>query len=550
MKVLSILHLCLFLLFLNSLGAEKKRPKKDNSFRKGKNTEVLKKPSAPSDLEKKNIEAKEIPKSKENIDLPQIPEEKEAKDILEKKEITESKTVSDPSKEAPKDSNTEIITITPNQAPNPKRKGMLLKPDDPDDMKRWAIVIGVNHYNDIAIGKLSKARNDAKVMGQILKEQGEFEKVFVMTDDLDAKDPLYPTRINIEEKLDNVLAYAKPEDMILFFFSGHGIADPEGNGYVLSVDTVAEKPFYTSVSVNQLVSKLNQKGIKKSLLLLDACRETISSTKGAMKEGLQAEKFENAEVAATFFSTKSGYYSFEDPKSDFGVFTKYLAYALEGKADVNGDGIVSFLELEEYVQKGVNDWSLANNKQQKPYVKYYKEKYGDLPITVRGIREKSLVEQNDYNKTESKIPFVWRSALFPGWGQYYAGSKEKGIIYSVAWVGIFGYFFQSYTKFNSAQSEYNSSFAVPGDGIFLPTYMNVQSKRAELENAQSSVQTAYFLLVGAWLWNMFDASVLTKQEKPKEVISFDFRKEFVPMPNGIHTGAIESRGTVKFNFEF
>ena len=79
--------------------------------------------------------------------------------------------------------------------------------------------------------------------------------------------------------------------------------------------------------------------------------------------------------------------------------------------------------------------------------------------------------------------------------------------------------------------------------------MNVQSKRAELENAQSSVQTAYFLLVGAWLWNMFDASVLTKQEKPKEVISFDFRKEFVPMPNGIHTGAIESRGTVKFNFE-
>lgn len=73
------------------------------------------------------------------------------------------------------------------------------------EMKRRAIVIGVNDYNDVGITDLSKARNDAKIMGQLLTEQGRFEKVFVMTDDLNAKDPLYPSRVNIELKLDKQL---------------------------------------------------------------------------------------------------------------------------------------------------------------------------------------------------------------------------------------------------------------------------------------------------------------------------------------------------------
>lgn len=430
----------------------------------------------------------------------------------------------------------------------PKKKGILLKADDPADMKRWAIVVGINDYNDIAVTDLSKAQNDAKVMGQILEEQGEFEKVFVMTDDLDAKDPLYPTRINIEEKLDSVLSFAGPDDLIVFFFSGHGISDSDGNAYILPVDTIMDKALYTSVSINNLIQKISHKKIKKSLLMLDACRDVLLTSKGSAKEGLQADKFSNAEVGATFFSTKSGYYSFEDPKSDFGVFTKYMAYGMEGKADTNGDGIVSFGELEEYVQNGVNDWSISNNKQQKPFVKYFKEKYGDLPITVKGVREKSLVEQNDYRKNDSKLPYVWRSALVPGWGQYYAGSKLRGSIYFFTSLLLFGNFYSSYTQLNSAQSAYSSAYAIPGS-LFVPTYLNLQAKHSDLDAADSKVQSAYFLLVGAWLWNLFDAGVLTKQEKTLPTVSFDFRKEYIAGSN-FTQGMIESRGIVKLSFEF
>lgn len=456
------------------------------------------------------------------------------------KDATDANKVTDPAKEVKPETPKNTI---------PKKKGILMKPDDPEDMKRWAIVIGVNDYNDLAIGKLSKARNDAKIIGQILTDQGEFTKVFVMTDDLDAKDPLYPTRINIEEKLDNVLSFAGPDDMILFFFSGHGISDPDGGGYILPVDTVLEKPLYTSVRIGALTEKIAQKKIKKSLLLLDACRDTVSSTKAAAsKVGLQSDKFENAEVAATFFSTKSGYYSFEDPKSDFGVFTKYLAYGMEGQADTDNDEIVSFSELEVFVQNGVSAWSLDNGKQQKPFVKYYNEKYGDLPITVKGVREKSRVDSNDFNKSDSRLPFVLRSAVIPGWGQWESGSRPKGAIYFSASLGFVGYFASSYGKLKSAQSSYNSAFSIPGT-MFLPTYMNVQSKHSQLVSAEGRAQTAYILLLGAWLWNVFDAGVLTKSEKPKPTVSFDFRKEYVPS-QGFAQSLIESKATVEISFEF
>ncbi len=55
-------------------------------------------------------------------------------------------------------------------------KGLKLKNlDENNGGKRHAIVVGINNYQDTGISDLSKARNDAKLVGKILREQGEFE---------------------------------------------------------------------------------------------------------------------------------------------------------------------------------------------------------------------------------------------------------------------------------------------------------------------------------------------------------------------------------------
>lgn len=56
-------------------------------------------------------------------------------------------------------------------------KGLKLKDlDENNGGKRHAIVVGINNYQDTGISDLSKARNDAKLVGKILREQGEFEQ--------------------------------------------------------------------------------------------------------------------------------------------------------------------------------------------------------------------------------------------------------------------------------------------------------------------------------------------------------------------------------------
>jgi N-acetylneuraminic acid mutarotase len=255
--------------------------------------------------------------------------------------------------------------------------------------KRWAVCIGIDDYYDDKIANLKKARNDAKALGTVLKGNGQFDYVFVMTDDLEPRDPLFPTKFNIEQKLRNILDFASEKDLVVFSFSGHGISDKSGEGYLVSVDSRMDDKFATSVRVNDVVAKLAKNNVTKTLLLLDACREEMQESKGLSNEGLREARYSEAEVAATFYATKSGMFSYEDKESDFGVFTRFVVDGLLGAADQNTDKIVCFNELEAFVQDRVSDWSIRNGRSQKPYTKIYGERYGDLALSVYDVAKKA-----------------------------------------------------------------------------------------------------------------------------------------------------------------
>lgn len=434
-----------------------------------------------------------------------------------------------------------------------KSKGMKIQDLEDNQGKRYAIVIGINNYKDTAISQLSKARNDAKLVGKILKDEGQFDQVFVMTDDIDPradKDNLYPTKLNIEEKLDSVLRFSNPEDLIVFFFSGHGISDPEENGYLVSVDTVTDKQFNTSVKVNEIVSRFQAKKIKKSLLVLDACRDVLYASKSNSRNSILEKDFSEAEVAATFYSTKAGYYSFEDDETDYGVFTKYLVMGMEGKADVNEDGIVAFSELEQFVQKGVKEWSTKKNKQQKPFTRLHGEKTGDLAITFAPDKDKKSLVDKPLPKLITRGDILFRSTFLPGWGQYYAGSKRKGGILMAGAGAFLGYFAYNVLQLSAAQSKYDSTIVVPGTNLFLPTYLQLQANNSNLASAESNAMTAFGLLAAFWIYNIIDAGAITQLPK-QELFSFGVAPRSTPQSeqNGI-TRSVEQYGFVNYTWRF
>jgi formylglycine-generating enzyme required for sulfatase activity/uncharacterized caspase-like protein len=253
--------------------------------------------------------------------------------------------------------------------------------------KRWAICIGINDYEDKSIIDLKKARNDASELGKVLKAFGQFERVYVMTDDQDPKGEDYPKLINIKRKLDYLKEFIDPADLVLFSFSGHGIANAANEGFLLMADSYREDFYGSSLKVKDIIQWLKNLGVKKSLLLLDACREHFQDGRAVNLNGLKAERFLRAEVGAVFYATKAGWYSYEDAKGNFGVFTRCVIDGLIGRADGNrtggnGDGIVTFSELAAYVEEEVSNWALDESKQQKPYTMILGEKYGDLALSA------------------------------------------------------------------------------------------------------------------------------------------------------------------------
>lgn len=375
--------------------------------------------------------------------------------------------------------------------------------------KRYAILVGINEYSDKNISPLQKARNDAKLIAQIFEEQGQFDEIHLMTDDISPKNPLYPTKSHIEAKIDHVLDYSSPVDTILFFFSGHGISDSAGNGYLLSVDTTIEKSLITSIQVNEIMRKIKARNVGKSILFLDACRDlSNSNSKVFAKDGFKSEKYANGDIPVTFFSTSTGYYSYEDPKSNFGVFTKYLAHGMEGKADTNQDGIVTFSELEEFVQVGVTGWSDQNEKEQKPFVNYHKDKHGKIPITVSVDKVTSLVEENNFPKSNSRLSAVIRSSLVPGWGQWYNGGGEKGLSYFSIFLILLGNSAYQYGPYSNAKANYESTLllpATPGGGdTLLLNYFLFQPKYEAVNKARNNLNLSLGLVGTFWAWNVLD----------------------------------------------
>ncbi|NIM13473.1 MAG: SUMF1/EgtB/PvdO family nonheme iron enzyme [Candidatus Aminicenantes bacterium] len=267
-------------------------------------------------------------------------------------------------------------------------KRVRIKETKGNDGKRWAICIGINDYENKSIVDLKKARNDAKELGKVLEECGQFDHVYVMTDDSDPRGENYPKLMSIRSKLDYLKGFIDPEDLVVFSFSGHGIANSEGKGFLVMADSYVGDLFGSSLKVEEIVDWLKEMNVKKSLLLLDACREKIQKGKNIQLNGLKAERFRQAEVAAAFFSTKSGWFSYEEEKEGtFGIFTKYVIEGLKGHADSSGaegdgDGIVTFSELGAYVEEAVSKWALREGRRQRPYTKIYGEKFGDLALSV------------------------------------------------------------------------------------------------------------------------------------------------------------------------
>ena len=253
--------------------------------------------------------------------------------------------------------------------------------------QRWAVVVGISDYAHPDIPDLKYAHRDAQTFYDFLRSAngGAFpdDHILLLTNST-------ATLANVRSAMFEFLHQTRSEDLVMVYFSGHGISRGEGYTYFITHDTDPGRIEETAFNVEEIQSAL-QKSIQaeRVVIFADACHS--GAINAYMKRTRSARLEENLinRYLVEMAKAKPGMISFtscgeKEVSSEawlfweHGIFTFVLVSGLGGKvtdsegrvksfesADANGDGIVTVGELTQYVTKYVPGYT---KNQQNPQV--------------------------------------------------------------------------------------------------------------------------------------------------------------------------------------
>ena len=233
--------------------------------------------------------------------------------------------------------------------------------------QRWAVIIGVGHYEDPGIGDLPNAVNDAwavKKMLSGLKDGFPVENVLILVDSEGTLSR--PTRANILRFLTSRLELAGPDDTVLVYFAGHGTTE-DGALYLLPSEAALINVATTGVAFADVERLLDRSRAKKKILILDACHSGTGRGSDKMDTAAMEELDRASEGKVILSSCGENEVSYEMPNTGHGAFTYFLLEGLRGNGDKNKDGYITATELSRYTWDTTRRWASRQGLKQKPW---------------------------------------------------------------------------------------------------------------------------------------------------------------------------------------
>jgi WD40 repeat protein/uncharacterized caspase-like protein len=271
--------------------------------------------------------------------------------------------------------------------------------------KLWLLMVGVNQYQDNRLPSLRYAAVDCQGLSEALVEAtGQFTDKDVNI--FHTFSPQSPVLENVRSSFLDIVKAAKPQDTVLFYFSGHGMLEAIANQVVLCLnDTNTNDLLNTGFKLQEILQLLTKCAAQNQLLWLDACHS------GAMSSGVPLDSSPNptpqlVQALQVRASESKGFYallscdtnqqSWEFPELGHGVFTYYLMRGLQGEA-ADSQGLISADKLYRYVYHQTLQYIDKSNQQlrlinQQKKNKGEKQLYGEYPLQtpkrfVAGIGE-------------------------------------------------------------------------------------------------------------------------------------------------------------------
>jgi uncharacterized caspase-like protein len=205
--------------------------------------------------------------------------------------------------------------------------------------KKLALLIGVDEYGDLPV--LTMPSTDVTELGRILGDShiGGFD---------DIKSLLNQGRATVETAVEEFFAQRSRDDLLLLYFSGHGIrSDTDGRLYLAQKDTRRERLRSTAVSASFITELMDESRSQRQVLVLDCCHSGAFSkgfkgeTSGSVGTGQAFEGNGRGRIVLT--ASDATQFAWEDntligSPAENSVFTRFLIEGLRtGEADQDGD---------------------------------------------------------------------------------------------------------------------------------------------------------------------------------------------------------------------
>jgi hypothetical protein len=214
--------------------------------------------------------------------------------------------------------------------------------------KRVALIIASYQYEDEGLRQLVAPAQDAEALARVLAEPtiGGFE----------VRTCLNESSHKVRQEIEAFLVDRKRGDLLLLYFSGHGIKDRAGQLYFATIDTQRNLLRSSTVAASFVNEVMRDSRSRRQVLLLDCCYSGAFARGMVAKAGDEIgtrEYFKEGRGRVVLTASDAMQYAFEGDevkgKGVQSVFTHALVRGLQtGEADLDMNGEVSFEELYEY----------------------------------------------------------------------------------------------------------------------------------------------------------------------------------------------------------
>lgn len=221
-------------------------------------------------------------------------------------------------------------------------QGKALAQEEKPDLNRpvrdkWALIVGISNFADKKIPHLKYATKDARDFYNYLTKEGNFapDHVRLLLDEKATQ-----RRIMSELGSKFLARMAKPDDLVVLFFSTHGSPgqmDIRGKNYIVAYDSDPSDLFASGIEMQKIMDSIQGRVLTdRVLLVMDACHSggADPNAKGIIRSGnFDAQAIAAGSGQLVICSSQTEEQSWESKRYANGVFTHNLLEGLRSSPD-------------------------------------------------------------------------------------------------------------------------------------------------------------------------------------------------------------------------